>query len=144
VTSTTETPLSVLEDPASTWILTNGSAKSGIQELDPNMLAPADSNVQPPQTADLTELFTINQTDVTIWVLNKSPYAEPKIPVLYGNISDGWNVDTTIHLDGNRTVDLIMQIANDSMDTVCFTLVPACPNIPVISPANTALLLRMN
>ena len=65
--------------------------------------------------------FTINQTDITSWVMDGAPYEEAKIPVLEGPTSDGWEAMTTMHLNGNKTVDLVMAIAGDSMDTVSQT-----------------------
>ena len=110
----------VRDDPASVWMLVNGSAKSNLSTLDPTLLRPSDGNTPPSRTANLTKFFTINQTDVVTWVVDRYPYSEPTTPILDGISSDGWNANTTIHLPSNSTVDIVMSIANDSMDTVCY------------------------
>lgn len=77
----------------------------------------------PPTTpATVTQLFTINQTDIVTWVVDGYPYSEPKTPIIYGNVSDAWNANTTLKMPFNSTIDLILRIANDSMDTVSFAL----------------------
>lgn len=118
-------------DEASTWMLTNGSAKLNASELDVTLLAAFDGNIPPSTPADTTLSFMINQTDIVTWVVDGSPYLEPERPILYGNASDGWNANTTYHLPSNSTVDIIMNIANDSLDAVSntrsrpFTIGPA-------------------
>lgn len=102
----------------SVWMLVNGSAKPGISELDSQQLAPFEDKAPPSTPADVTRFFTINQTDVVTWVVDKYPYSEPKTPVIYGNKSDGWAANTTLHMPYNSTIDIIMRIANDSMDAV--------------------------
>lgn len=109
----------VMDDPANVWMLVNGSAKAGIPEFDPMRLSLFEANPPPSGTADRTHSFTINQTDIVTWVVDGSPYVEPKVPIIYGNASDGWRADTTLHMPLNSTIDIIMRIANDSMDTVC-------------------------
>jgi len=52
------------------------------------------------------------------WVVNKDPYAEAEIPLIYGNASDRWDASTTLHMPSNSSIDIVMNIANDSMDTV--------------------------
>ncbi|EON65842.1 hypothetical protein W97_05084 [Coniosporium apollinis CBS 100218] len=117
VEATNDTNLSnVRFDEASTWMLTNGSAKLNASELDVTLLAAFDGNIPPSTPADTTLSFMINQTDIVTWVVDGSPYLEPERPILYGNASDGWNANTTYHLPSNSTVDIIMNIANDSLD----------------------------
>ena len=113
------------------WTLRNGSAVSGASVLAPLSLYPLSSNAPPRFSADLTKHLIINQTGITTWVLNHSPYSEPKTPILYGNSSDGWNAETTLHFPSNKTVDLITTIANDSMDivsphSILFHLISVC------------------
>ncbi|KAG9906297.1 hypothetical protein KCU81_g10042, partial [Aureobasidium melanogenum] len=86
--------------------------------LNEKNLAPLNSNTPPSSPADLTKVFTINQTDPVVWVVDKYPYSEPQVPVIYGNSSDGWTANTTIHMPYNATIDVVMQIANDSMDVM--------------------------
>lgn len=100
------------------WMLTNGSAKSSSFTLDTQLLAPLDGNTPPSDAADVTRSFAINQTDVTTWVVDGYAYSEPEKPIIYGNVSDGWGANTTLHMPFNATIDIIMRIANDSMDTV--------------------------
>ena len=50
--------------------------------------------------------------------MNGNPYTKASTPVLYGNSSDGWNTNTTLHLPSNSTIDIIMTVADDSMDKV--------------------------
>ena len=100
------------------WTLKNGSAVSGASTLDPLSLRPFAKITPPLGKADVTKGFTINQTDIVTWVMDGHPYAEPSIPVVYGSSSDGWNASTTLHLPSNSTIDIIMVIANDSMDLV--------------------------
>ncbi|KAK9342670.1 multicopper oxidase-domain-containing protein [Lipomyces starkeyi] len=108
----------ILDDPAAVWILTNGSAKLGSSELNDQLLAPFESNMPPSAPADVTRFFTISQTDIVTWVVDGYPYSEPKMPIIYGNVSDAWTANTTLHMPFNSTVDIVMQIANDSMDTM--------------------------
>jgi len=99
-------------------MLLNGSAKAQARVLNEKNLAPLNSNTPPSSPADLTKVFTINQTDPVVWVVDKYPYSEPQVPVIYGNSSDGWTANTTIHMPYNATIDVVMQIANDSMDVM--------------------------
>ncbi len=99
-------------------MLVNGSAKPDVSELDERQLAPFEQNMPPSAPADMTRIFTINQTDVVAWVVDGYPYSEPETPIIYGNASDGWAANTTLHMPYNSTIDIIMRIANDSMDTV--------------------------
>lgn len=64
---------------------TNGTAKSGARELAETQLSPFEGN-RPPSSkaADLTRQFTINQTGIVTWVVNKDPYAEAEIRLVYG------------------------------------------------------------
>ncbi|KAI9825321.1 MAG: hypothetical protein M1819_000567 [Sarea resinae] len=103
-------------DPSGVYMLVNGSAVAGASTLQAEKLAPFSGNT-PPKTANLTKVFTINQTDITDWVVNKQPYSEAKTPILFDN-STILATDTTIPLPFNSTVDVIMTIANDSMDMV--------------------------
>ncbi|KFY02596.1 hypothetical protein V490_00449, partial [Pseudogymnoascus sp. VKM F-3557] len=112
------TSMSVMNDPASVWMLTNGSAKGDVATLNPSLLSPFDDNKPPTNAAHLTKSFAISQTDVTEWVIDGYPFAEPKTPILLGNVSDGWQANTTIHMPFNSTIDIIMTISKDSMDTM--------------------------
>ncbi|KAK5078743.1 hypothetical protein LTR51_000934 [Lithohypha guttulata] len=115
---TSMTNMDIMDDSTLTWMLVNGSAKLTAPELDDQMLAPFDGNAPPSGPSDTTELFAINQTDIVTWVVNGQPFSEPQSPIIYGNVSDGWNAATTLHMPGNSTIDLIMYVANDSMDTM--------------------------
>ena len=114
------TSMSSAKDVGSVWMLTNGSARGDVATLNPSLLSPFDGNKPPTNAADLTKSFTINQTGITEWVMNGYPFVEPKTPILFGNVSDGWQANTTIHMPFNSTVDIVMTIANDSMDTVSY------------------------
>ncbi|TKA61508.1 hypothetical protein B0A49_10341 [Cryomyces minteri] len=113
-----DTGVDVLDDSASTWVLKNGSAVANVTELDPTLLRPFEGNNPRSGPADLTKTFLVSQTGIVTWVVDRYPYSEPTIPVLYGNTSEGWQANTTIHMPFNSTVDIVMMIANDSMDTV--------------------------
>lgn len=117
MTTTTMAP-SIKEDPMSTWMLLNGSATANATTLDATSLQPFVSNAPPVGAADVTKHFTINETGIVTWVMNGYPYTEPAVPILYGNTSDGWLANTTIQLPINSTIDIILKIAHDSMDTV--------------------------
>lgn len=112
------TSMGVQNDPASAWMLTNGSATASTATLDPSLLSPFDGNAPPNTAADLTKLFAISQTGIVTWVVDSYPYAESTTPILFGNSSDGWQANTTVHLPFNSTIDIIMTVANDSMDTM--------------------------
>jgi len=99
-------------------MLVNGSAKSTAPELVIERLSPFEKYTPPSTPADVTRFFTINQTDIIIWVVDEYPYSEPQTPIIYGNKSDGWAANTTLHMPYNSTIDIIMRIANDSMDAV--------------------------
>ncbi|CEL09497.1 hypothetical protein ASPCAL12632 [Aspergillus calidoustus] len=105
-------------DPMSVWMLTNGSATQDANELVESRLAPFEGNRPPTTAADVTRFFNINQTDIVTWVVDQYPYAEPTIPIIYGNMSDGWNANTTLHSPTNSTVDIVMNVANGSLDTM--------------------------
>lgn len=108
----------IQDDPASVWALKNGSAISGASSLDPLTLHPFAKVSPPAGKADVTKVFAISQTGIVTWVMDGSSYAEPSKPILYGKSSDGWNAETTLHLPLNSTIDIIMYVANSSMDTV--------------------------
>ncbi|PSS18270.1 hypothetical protein M430DRAFT_139487 [Amorphotheca resinae ATCC 22711] len=101
---------------SSIWTLVNGSAKGGATQLDPAMLAPFDGNRPPSKKADLTKGFQVSQTGIVEWVIDKYPYSEPKVPIVFGNSSDGWMAGSTLHMPFNSTIDIILTISNDSMD----------------------------
>ena len=112
-------------------MLTNGSAKLNSATLNERSLFPFEGNMPPTTPATVTRLFTINQTDILTWVVDGDPYSEPKTPIIYGNVSDAWNANTTLKMPLNSTIDLILRIANDSMDTVSFAL---CFSLQATSP----------
>lgn len=121
-------PMNVRSDQdATVWMLRNGSAKIDIPTLDERSLAPFESITPPTSPSLLTRQFTINQTDVVTWVVDGYPYREPQTPILFGNTSDGWDANTTLKFPLNSTIDLILRIANDSMDTV--RLSPCCSSM---------------
>ena len=109
---------SIRDDPGSVWTMKNGSAISGASSLDPLTLQPFAKISPPAGKADITKVFAISQTGIVTWVMDGSPYTEASTPILYGKSSDGWNANTTLHLSLNSTIDIIMYIANSSMDTV--------------------------
>lgn len=111
-------PNVVRDDPASVWTLKNGSAVSGASSLDPRTLYPFAKVPPPAGKADVNKVFAISQTGIVTWVMDGSSYTEASTPILYGNSSDSWNANTTLHLPLNSTIDVIMYIANNSMDTV--------------------------
>lgn len=97
----------------------NGSAKAGAALLDPSALSPFENGTAPPsEGANKSLSFTISQTDVVTWVIDRAPFMEPDIPLIYGENSSGWDANTTIHLPINSIIDIIMRISNESMDTV--------------------------
>lgn len=108
-------------DPGSVWMLKNGSATLNASTLDTTLLQPFESNSPPAGMAAITKFLSISQTGIVTWVMNHDAYAEPSTPILYGNSSDGWNGNTTLHLPFNSTIDLVMAVANDSMDTVSYS-----------------------
>ncbi|RAR01519.1 Conidial pigment biosynthesis oxidase PcArbB [Stemphylium lycopersici] len=111
--------VNILDDrDSSVWMLTNGSAKLNSATLNERSLFPFDGNMPPITPATVTRLFTINQTDIVTWVVDGYTYSEPKTPIIYGNVSDAWNANTTLKMPLNSTIDLILRIANDSMDTM--------------------------
>ncbi|KAL1582258.1 hypothetical protein WHR41_09127 [Cladosporium halotolerans] len=111
--------MSMLGDETSdVHMLVNGSAKSTASTLRPQNLGPFDLIAPPRHNNVATRVLNINQTGVVSWVVDKYSYSEPKVPVIYGNISDGWNASTTMFMPFNTTIDLIMRVAPDSMDTM--------------------------
>ncbi len=107
------------QDPSmSVYMLQNGSATANASTLDPTLLHPFESTSPPSGMADMTKALNISQTGIVTWVMNRDPYIEAATPVLYGNSSEGWNANTTLHLPFNSTFDIIMSIADDSMDKV--------------------------
>ena len=114
----------MMTDLPSSWMLVNGSAKLGAVELDDRALAPFEGNMAPSGVANITRYFAINQTEIVTWVINGEPFSEPTRPIIYGSDSDGWNATTTLFTRPNATVDIIITVANDSMDTVSPTVYP--------------------
>lgn len=112
-------PMNVTADPSMEWMMINGSAKPDTSVLNPSLLSPFESVSPPLGKADQTYAFTINQTDIVTWAMNGTPYIDAEIPIIQGNVSDGWNANTTIHLPFNSTIDVILRIANGTMDKVC-------------------------
>ncbi|KAJ5350197.1 hypothetical protein N7541_007924 [Penicillium brevicompactum] len=108
--------MNVTDDPSNVWMLTNGSAKSDASVINPQLLSPFTPTNPPSGPAHQTHNFMINQTGIVTWVLNDAPFSDPKIPIIQGNVSDGWLAKTTIHMPFNSTIDIIMRIANNSMD----------------------------
>ena len=91
--------------------------------LDPQALSPFEDSISPPSgPADKTLSFSINQTDITTWVIDRFPFSEPKVPIVYGDVSEGWKSNTTIHVPLNSTIDIIMNISNKSLDMVRYPL----------------------
>merc|ERR1711939_1106340 len=97
--------MSTLYNASSIWTLVNGSAKGDVTQLDPAMLAPFDGNKPPFKEADFTKGFQISQTGIVEWVVDKYPYSEAKVPILFGNSSDGWMANSTLHMPFNSTID---------------------------------------
>ncbi|PYH94878.1 hypothetical protein BO71DRAFT_378813 [Aspergillus ellipticus CBS 707.79] len=110
--------MNVNVDPSTVWMLTNGSANSNASVLDAQQLFPFEPFSPPQGQPDQTYVFAINQTDIVTWVMDGTPYMDPKIPIIQGPASDEWNSNTTIHLPFNKTIDVIMKIADDSLDTM--------------------------
>lgn len=110
--------MAMMSDLVSPWMLVNGSATLGTVELDDQALAPFTGNTAPSGVANVTRYLIINQTDIVTWVANGEPFAEPARPIIYGTVSDGWNAATTLLTPANATVDIVMKVASDSMDTV--------------------------
>jgi len=106
-------------DMGGVHMLANSSARAASATLRPQDLGPFD-RISPPRHYDnvVTKNFNVSQTGIVTWVVDRYAYSEPKIPVINGNISDGWNASTTLHMPFNATIDLIMRIAPDSMDTM--------------------------
>lgn len=102
-----------------TWTYINGSAKADDSVLRSQALSPFEDNYSPPAgPADQTISLAINQTDIVTWMVAPAPFTEPKVPIIYGDVSDGWESNTTMHLPLNSTIDIVMRISNQSMDMV--------------------------
>jgi hypothetical protein len=111
--------MDAMEEPTEPWIYINGSAKADAVLLDPSVLSPLhDDNSPPSGRADKALTFTVNQTDIVTWVIDSAPFKEPDVPIVYGEISSGWDSNTTIHVPINSTIDIIITISNQSMDMV--------------------------
>lgn len=107
-------------DTSGVHMLANSSARTAASTLRPQDLGPFDRIAPPIHNNNVvTKNLNVSQTGIVTWVVGRYAYSEPKIPVFNGNISDGWNANTTLHLPFNATIDLIMRISPDSMDTVC-------------------------
>ncbi|KAG9250362.1 multicopper oxidase-domain-containing protein [Emericellopsis atlantica] len=115
--NTTKASNNNVEDLVSDSMYVNGSAKSGAALLDALALTPFENNLSPPSgLADKTLSFMVNQTDILSWVIDRAPFEEPSIPIIYGNISLGWDSVTTRYLPINLTIDIVMGILNQSLD----------------------------
>ena len=106
------------QESSSTYLLLNGTAIGKATVLDEKALAPFDGNGPSTEAADVTKSILISETDVVVWVVDHYPFVEPKVPIIYGDTSDGWQANTTYHMPFNSTVDIIMSIAKNSMDQV--------------------------
>ncbi|KAI8711484.1 hypothetical protein NCS52_01412000 [Fusarium sp. LHS14.1] len=108
-----------MDNPAEPWMYINGSAKADAALLDPSALSPFDNDTAPPSGESHKSLsFAVSQTDFVTWVIDRAPFMEPDIPIIYGGNSSGWDANTTIHLPINSTIDIIMRISSKSMDTM--------------------------
>lgn len=110
-----------IEAKAETWIHLNGSAKQNASTIPLNSpLRPFEKALYTPPrgVANVTQKFSIAQTGITTWVMDKAPYYEAAIPILEGNVSDGWDLFTTKHFPRDAVVDLILEISNSSMDAM--------------------------
>merc|ERR1711939_122430 len=106
-------------DTSGVHMLANSSARTAASTLRRQDLGPFDRIAPPIHNHNVvTKNLNVSQTGIATWVVDRYAYSEPKIPVLNGNISDGWNANTTLHLPFNATIDLIMRISPDSMDTM--------------------------
>ena len=115
------------DDTQAIWMLMNGSAKADASLLNNSTLAPYAPYPPPNGAASVTKTFNINQTDPVVWAVDEAPYAEATTPVIYGRISDGWNAGTTLHMPSNATVDIIMQVSDQSTDSVSTACVHCRP-----------------
>lgn len=100
------------------YMLVNGSARPMASSLRPQNLAPFDALAPPVHNSVTTKVLNINQTGIVSWVVDKYSYSEAKVPVIYGDSSNGWRADTTVFMPFNTTVDLIMKVSPDSMDVM--------------------------
>lgn len=109
-----------VKNSASNWMHMNGSARGHALTLPINSLGPFDKELnRPPRgPANITRKFSVSQTGITTWVMDRAPYVEAAIPILAGNASDGWTIVTTQHFPSNATIDLVLEISNHSMDSV--------------------------
>ena len=112
-----------MEDESRSWMLLNGSAKAEASMVDPHKLAPFEkADWVPAGPADKIMQFVINQAGILTWVINDAAYKEQDVPIIRGEESPGWNADTTMHLPLNSTIDIILNIGNDSIDMVSIVL----------------------
>jgi FtsP/CotA-like multicopper oxidase with cupredoxin domain len=95
----------------------NGSAMGSATNLSESALSPVPAN-PPPANATVTFNFVINQTEPTVWQINAQPFVDPIVPILFGNSSEGWTANTTYFVPDTAVVDLVLSIANDSLDTM--------------------------
>ena len=95
----------------------NGSANPGATAVDESKLNPF-VPLPPPSVADVSLYFTINQMQPTVWVINSQPFVDPVVPILFGNSSSGWSANTTYFAPANATINLLVSIANDPLDTM--------------------------
>lgn len=117
-------PFGIYDDLEAVHLLVNGSAKEKASSLLVEDLVPFESIPPPAGPVAETKSFNISQTDIVVWVIDGHPYAEPKIPIIHGNVSDGWNANTTLHMPSNSAIDIIMRISSDSMDTASLPCSP--------------------
>jgi len=128
--------VNILDDrDSSVWMRTHGSAKVNSSTLSERLLSPLGGTMPP------TTLATIHNTalhDIPSRCHDlggkQGPVLRAEIPIIYGNVSDAWNADTTLNLPLTPTTALTLRIANDSKDTVSFTL---------CFPATTSLLVPL-
>lgn len=104
-------------DNSGVHMLLNGSAKPVASTLRVRDLAPFD-RIAPPRHTNVTKTFDISQTGIVSWTVDGHVYSEPQRPIVCGNTSDGWNANTTIFTPFNASIDLILRVSPDSMDTV--------------------------
>src|SRR5271154_1887634 len=96
----------------------NGTTIPGATPLNESALAPFPA-YPPPQTSDYQYYFIINQTEPTVWQINLAPFIDPVTPILFGNVSDGWNSNTTYFVPTNASVvDIILSISPEALDTM--------------------------
>jgi FtsP/CotA-like multicopper oxidase with cupredoxin domain len=107
-------------DPASIWMMYNGTVQNGGMVQNDSALQPFTPTPPPQGKADYTFFLKVNLTNGVSWAINDRPlnglnYLEEPILFRSGNVSHDYASGTVLSVKNGSTVDLIFQAESSSI-----------------------------